>query len=206
MAPKITIVYFPIRGRAEPARLALEIAGIEYEDRRVPGAEFKETVKAQTTWGGLPWIEVDGKRLSQSAAIFRYIGTVAGLYPADAFESAKIDELIFALDDIGNANASTYREEDQEKKLAKRKEVAEGILKRHMGKFEEILQASSSGYLHGDKVSMADLTLNTFTRHWTSGMLDGIPTDWIDSFPAVKKHFDFISNIPQVKAFTEKHA
>ena len=41
---KLTLVYFDLYGRAEPIRMALWKAGVEYEDKRVTGpswAEFK---------------------------------------------------------------------------------------------------------------------------------------------------------------------
>ncbi len=36
MTPKLKLVYFNIRGRAEPARLMLAYAKVKYEDVRIP--------------------------------------------------------------------------------------------------------------------------------------------------------------------------
>ena len=41
-SPKYVLIYFPLRGRAELARLVFAAAGVEYEDRRVAGEEWQK--------------------------------------------------------------------------------------------------------------------------------------------------------------------
>ena len=52
---KMTLVYFDLYGRAEPVRMALWKAGVDYEDKRVSGdswAEFKASDKC--VYGSIP--------------------------------------------------------------------------------------------------------------------------------------------------------
>jgi len=53
-------------------------------------------------WGNLPVLEVDGKRIAQSAAICRFLGKRLNLCGADEFEAAKCDEIVDAVRDFGN--------------------------------------------------------------------------------------------------------
>jgi prostaglandin-H2 D-isomerase / glutathione transferase len=79
--PKLTLTYFDFDGgRGEPARLALSIAGIDFEDRRVRPDSWPG-LKSQMPYGALPMLEVDGRQLTQSNAINRYVGKLANLYP-----------------------------------------------------------------------------------------------------------------------------
>lgn len=60
MAPKVTLIYFDFKGRAEAARLALHMGGIEFEDKRLSREEFAE-FKPKTKFGQVPVIHVDGE-------------------------------------------------------------------------------------------------------------------------------------------------
>ena len=40
MAPKYVLIYFDVRGRAEPTRLLFKAAGVEFEDRRFSFEEW----------------------------------------------------------------------------------------------------------------------------------------------------------------------
>ena len=66
---KFKLTYFDFDGgRGEPARLALRIGGIEFEDCRIPVAEWPE-VKDNYRYHQLPELEVDGAVLNQSNVI-----------------------------------------------------------------------------------------------------------------------------------------
>ena len=96
--PKLTLVYFDFHGgRGEPARLALSIGGVPFEDRRVTFAEWS-AMKKETPYGSLPVLEVDGQRVAQSNGINRYVGKLAGLYPSDPLQAAFCDEPMDAVD------------------------------------------------------------------------------------------------------------
>ena len=70
----IQIVYFPVRARAETARMILEYGNIKYVDKSVAqyfGAGWKDA-KPKAPFGQLPLLDVDGEAIAQSGAIVRY--------------------------------------------------------------------------------------------------------------------------------------
>src|SRR3990170_1821809 len=104
---KLKLTYFDFHGgRGEPARLALSIAGIPFEDDRVPLADWPRR-KGDTPFGALPVLEADGKILAQSNAINRYVGKLADLYPSDPWQAALCDEAMEAVEDIISKIVST---------------------------------------------------------------------------------------------------
>ncbi|GMT21667.1 hypothetical protein PFISCL1PPCAC_12964, partial [Pristionchus fissidentatus] len=90
--PAYKLTYFEARGRGEVARDLFYLAGVPYEDLRIPKAEWPE-VKASTPFGYLPVLEVDGKPLPQSGAINRYLAKEFGFAGKSAFESAWVDAI-----------------------------------------------------------------------------------------------------------------
>lgn len=51
MAPKYVLIYFNVRGRAEPTRLLFKAAGVEFEDRRFTFEEWGKAEKEQLNSG-----------------------------------------------------------------------------------------------------------------------------------------------------------
>ena len=68
---KLKLTYFDFHGgRGEPARLAMSIGGVAFDDDRVQLSDW-ERRKADTPFGALPVLEVDGQVVAQSNAINR---------------------------------------------------------------------------------------------------------------------------------------
>ena len=121
---KLKLTYFDFHGgRGEPARLALSIGEIPFEDDRVPPAEW-EGRKAQTPFGALPVLERDGQVVAQSNAINRYVGKLADLYPSDPWQAALCDEVMGAVEDIGTKIGATLFLPEEQKKAWREELVA----------------------------------------------------------------------------------
>ncbi len=69
------LIYFDFAGsRGEECRIALHLAGVDFEDVRIRSAEWP-ALKPKTPFGSLPILEIPGKPpLAQSNAILVYIG------------------------------------------------------------------------------------------------------------------------------------
>ena len=93
---KLKLTYFDFDGgRGEPARLALHIGGVAFEDHRIAGKDWP-AFRDKTPFFAMPTLEVDGKIVSQSNSINRYVGKLAGLYPKDDWQALLCDEVMDA--------------------------------------------------------------------------------------------------------------
>lgn len=93
------LIYFNARGRAEVSRLIFAQAGVEYEDKRVAGEEWAK-LKPTTPTGSLPLLEVDGKQLTGSGVIARFLAERFGLAGSNDIENAEIAGIIDVLEDF----------------------------------------------------------------------------------------------------------
>ena len=202
---KIKLTYFDFhRGRGEPARLALTVGGIPFEDDRVPPADWARR-KPLTPFGALPVLEVDGQIVTQSNAINRYVGKLADLYPTDPWQAALCDEAMDAIEDIGIKIAATFDLKDEQKKTQREALVA-GPITRYLTRLSQQLEARGGRYFAGDRLSVADLKVFVWIRHLKSGLLDHIPTDLPDRVaPNLVAHYQRIVDHPSVKAYYAKH-
>src|ERR671937_438302 len=116
---KLTLTYFDFDGgRGEPARLALHVGGIAFEDQRIPGKDWP-AFRDKTPFRAMPVLEVDGKSVTQSNTINRYVGKLTGLYPKDDWQAAVCDEIMDATEDIGSRLGATIALDDAAKKKAR---------------------------------------------------------------------------------------
>ena len=92
-------------GRAEPIRMLLNHAGIEFEDVRVDYNDWQE-IKKQSDFrdffefGQMPVLERNGKFYAQSYAILRMLGKEFGYYPNDPEDMWFVDSTIMAEHDL----------------------------------------------------------------------------------------------------------
>jgi len=203
--PKLKLTYFDFHGgRGEPARLALSVGGIAFDDDRLPLAGWDRR-KADMPFGALPVLDVDGQILAQSNAINRYVGKLADLYPADPWPAALCDEVMEAVEDIINKMAATFNLPEEQKK-AQRQALAEGPITFYLTRLQQRLEAHGGRYFAADRLSVADLKVFIWIRNLRSGVLDHIPTDLPDRVaPKLMEHYERVKNDPGVKAYYAKH-
>jgi len=202
--PKLKLTYFDFHGgRGEPARLALAMGGIPFEDDRVTFADWPRR-KPETPFGALPLLEVDGKILAQSNAINRYVGKLANLYPTDPWQAALCDETMEAVEDIINKIAATMFLPDEQKK-SERKVLADGPIPFYLTALERRLEQHGGRYFAGDRLSVADLKVFMLLRQLRSGVLDHVPTDLPDRLASkLVEHYQRIKAEPGVAAYYAK--
>ena len=200
--PELKLTYFDFHGgRGEPARLAMFMGGIEFEDRRVPLAEWP-AVKEETPFHAVPVLEVDGKTLTQSNAINRYVGKLAGLYPSDPWQAALCDEVMDAIEDIVNEVVATFTIENEEEKRAARQALADGPLRFYLERLQTRLEQTGGEYFADNRLTVADLKVFVWIRNLRSGLLDYIPTDLPDRIaPLLVEHLERVNKHPKITAY-----
>lgn len=201
---KLKLTYFDFDGgRGEPARLAFHIGDVAFEDHRIAGKDWP-AFRDQTPFLAMPILEVDGRVVSQSNSINRYVGKLTGLYPKDDWQAFLCDEVMDAAEDISTQIAQTIDLPEDAKKKA-RAELAEGRLPRYLEQFEARLKAAGGEYFVDRHLTVADLKVFMLIRWLRSGVLDHIPKDLVDRVaPQLVKHFDRVANHPKIVAYYQR--
>jgi glutathione S-transferase len=199
--PGYKLTYFDFDGgRGEPIRIALHAAGADFVDERLTFSEFGEMRKS-TRFNVLPELEIDGAAVSQSNALCRYVGKLAGLYPDDDLQALYCDEVMDALEDMNHYIVPTFSLKGDELKEAREKLVA-GWLTIYLKGIGELLARGGGEYFADNRLTVADLKAFVQTRWLSSGSLDHIPTDLVQRVaPALIEHLSRIESDPVVTAY-----
>lgn len=201
----LTLNYFNGRGLAETSRLILAVADKKYNDFRYPlevidwktynmvREEFdadKASGKLWRSMGKLPFLEVDGKVISQSKAIERYLARKYDLMGENDEQAALIDSYCEYIRDFKTAYQAVRKAENKEE--AMKKWFGE-TLPEKLCSFDKILcentdfQNISSKiksvleterFSVGIKLSLADIVIYSFL------------VDFFDNKEGVKKSFE----------------
>jgi len=198
---KLKLTYFDFDGgRGEPARLALHIGGIAFEDHRISGKDWPG-FRDMMPFLGMPTLEVDGKVVSQSNSINRYVGKLAGLYPKDDWQALLCDEVMDAAEDISTRIAHTIDLAEDAKKKA-REELVAGPITRYLEQFQARLKAARGEYFADQRLTVADLKIFMWVRWLRAGVLDHIPKDLVDRVaPLLVKHSERVASHPGVAEY-----
>ncbi|XP_064616477.1 glutathione S-transferase-like [Liolophura sinensis] len=200
--PTYKLTYFPLRARAEPARLIFAYAGEKYEDIRIPFDEWPKH-KQKMPFRQLPVLEVDGKQLSQSYAIVRYLANEFGLGGKNKWEAAEADQYTGAIEDLFVATARIHFEKDASRKAEDLKKYKEGTASGFLQPFEATLAKSSSGFLVGSGLTYADLCFFNLLG-FMEGMLKEDAKAITSTFPNIQKHRQKIESLPKIAEWIKK--
>ena len=197
--------------RAEVLRVSLFISNIPFEDVRISREEFINMIKTGYLPNGkkvpfhqLPVIEVDSEIIGQTGAIARYCGKISNLYSNDNINAAKIDQIIDAATDITNLVSPTIREKDEQKKFEDRLLLKNKLLPRWFRYLENILSESTSDWFVENKMTIADIAMWRLLGWLISGIIDGIPTTIVDSYPKLKNIHTNVHHHPKVQEWMLK--
>ena len=214
---KIKLTYFNIEGVAEPVRLALALAGQEYEDDRIEFSAWKDT-KATTPYGALPLMTVDdGPVRTQSMAMLRWVGTTCSktLYPADKLY--QVEEAIGVLEDINKAwqpnlyislrphnygYPEGFSKTDEGKELCKkmRQTWIKDELPKYLDRIVGLLDRADGWIVPGtSEPTIADCLAAAQLRTFTRGHVDHVDTQCLETHPKVVAYLQKFFDLPQIK-------
>lgn len=195
------LTYFDFDGgRAEPIRIAFHAAGIDFEDHRISFPEFGE-MRRTTRFSSVPVLEIDGAAITQSNAMCRYIGKLAGLYPEDGLQALYCDEAMGAIEDLLHYVVHTFGLEGEELKVAREK-LVDGWLSIYLRGLQELLTRGGGEYFADSRMTVADLKVYMQTKSLLSGTLDHVPADIVQRLaPGLVAHAERIENDPRVVAY-----
>ncbi|MGE0625690.1 MAG: glutathione S-transferase family protein [Pseudomonadales bacterium] len=160
----------PLSPFVRKAMLALEYKGLEYESQKTFPNEKSEPFQSISPLGKIPVLDHDGFTIPDTSVICRYLDRIApekSLYPADAKEEARALWLEEYADTrlIENC-AGVFQERLMKPRLLKQptdEARLAGILDTTLPACLDYLESivPESGYLVGDRLSIADLSVVT---------------------------------------------
>lgn len=201
--PKLTYFDTPA-SRGEECRLAFHVAGVEFEDNRIPATAWA-AVKPTTPFGVLPVLEwEDHPPLGESNAILTLIGRRYGLHPEDLFEAARHEALLSHAEGLRHHVAPTLRIADAAEKKTAREALAASYLP-NWGACAE-LQLRGGPFVAGAKLHVVDIKLYMIVRWFASGTLDHIPATVFASFPKLTRLYEAVKDDARIKAWYAKRS
>ncbi|HEY8090481.1 MAG TPA: glutathione S-transferase family protein [Polyangiaceae bacterium] len=197
---KPRLIYFdaPV-SRGEECRLALHVAGVEFEDVRVKREDWP-TLKPTTPFGSVPVLEMHGHPpLAQSNAILGLVGRQYGLHPQDPFEAARHEAMMCHVEDLRAGVGPSLRIADEAEKKKVRQELVATFLPTWAEKVER--QLGDGPFFAGSKLHVVDLKLHMAVRWFAGGKVDHVPATIFSSFPKLERVHDAVRDDARVKSW-----
>lgn len=206
--------YTHTQGRAEPIRLAFLLGSVDYEDERVQSSADFQALKPTLPYGSLPILHLpsedddnttSSRTVTQSIAMLRYAGKLAGLYPMDADLALTVDEVV---DVVNNDVMPALQVEAQEKH-------SDRFVKEIIPRYVEVLdrrvgETSENGpFVLGDHVTIADLMIcklvNEVREEGGRGLEASVPRECVDHCEHLMRSYHSVMSIPEVKEWHQSH-
>jgi glutathione S-transferase len=206
--------YWPtIQGRGEFVRLALEAAGLAYEDcaRRDGGEKaLLADMKKRGARGPFapPYIEAEGDTIAQVADILLYLGDMHGLTPSDPALRYWLHQLQLTVTDIvaevhnvhHPVGAMDYYHDQKPEAARAARGFREQRMPKFLGYFERATEAIEGDWLAGDSWSPADTSLFQLVaglRYMFPRRMTAIEGD----YPGVIALHDRVAALPGIAAY-----
>eukprot|EP01056_Protomagalhaensia_sp_Gyna25_P000124 Protomagalhaensia_sp_Gyna_25__123@NODE_105_length_5226_cov_230_702911_g82_i0_p2_GENE_NODE_105_length_5226_cov_230_702911_g82_i0NODE_105_length_5226_cov_230_702911_g82_i0_p2_ORF_typecomplete_len610_score131_18GST_N/PF02798_20/4e09GST_N/PF02798_20/2_4e03GST_N/PF02798_20/8_1e10GST_C_3/PF14497_6/7_5e06GST_C_3/PF14497_6/3_9e05GST_N_3/PF13417_6/0_0066GST_N_3/PF13417_6/1_4e03GST_N_3/PF13417_6/4_7e06GST_N_4/PF17172_4/0_036GST_N_4/PF17172_4/3e02GST_N_4/PF17172_4/0_78GST_C_5/PF16865_5/0_00014GST_C_5/PF168 len=189
------LYYYDWPGKAEPIRLALHVAGIEFEDIRLKDEEVA-TMKERSPNKLVPFMEVGTTIYCESTAILKMVAEWAGMVPATAQGRYDADMLVSAYQDFEDAMKHHY-------KTGATSPIAE-TLKPLYSSIEDLLKSLVSNRDTNKGIFDGNLTyaeIYVAAEHLNARALHAVTDANEDQWPTIKSVAQAILDHPRVKTY-----
>jgi glutathione S-transferase len=198
---KPRLIYFDNpASRGEECRLALHVAGVDFEDVRIQRDAWP-ALKPSTPFGSMPVLEMPGQpALGQSNAILALVGRLHGLHPSDPFEAARHEAMMAHVEDLRAMLAPSARMTDEAEKKKAREALVASTLPRWAEHAEKHV-APEGPFFGGAKINVVDFKIYIAYRWLASGKLDHVPNDIFSSYLKLTRVHDAVRDDARVQAW-----
>jgi len=201
-ASPFVITYFPVRGRAELARLICEEAKLPYKNNFIFG-DALAALKPELAFGQVPYLTREGQdsvKLVQSIAIARFLAREANLVPSNPLDAARCDMIVDGAGDLYSAWGTAYWV-PKDQREAKLQEFKTSKLEFFLQKFEQLLtQNGGQFFVTKNALSWADLAVYNVLEHLQFFESN---KNYLEKYTNLHAFFNAIANRPNLKAYIE---
>ena len=144
--------------------------------------------------------------MAQSNTILRYIGKLTKLYPEDPLQSARVDELLDAVEDLILQLIPSMKEQDKNKQKEMREQLVKEVFPKWFNFLEKrVSKFGDKNFAVGDSITIADFKIASFAHRMTCGAMDHVPTTVLDQFPHLISIRDQVLQHEKIKEWFEKN-
>eukprot|EP00012_Vannella_robusta_P006505 CAMPEP_0206195582 /NCGR_PEP_ID=MMETSP0166-20121206/7931_1 /ASSEMBLY_ACC=CAM_ASM_000260 /TAXON_ID=95228 /ORGANISM="Vannella robusta, Strain DIVA3 518/3/11/1/6" /LENGTH=207 /DNA_ID=CAMNT_0053612879 /DNA_START=163 /DNA_END=783 /DNA_ORIENTATION=- len=198
MAAKLT--YFNGRGRAEVVRYVLAGAGIEFTEEFLEKPEDIEALRAtgKLIFRQVPLLEIDGRAITQTEAMIRYIARNYGLYGSSEDEMIRCDMIYDGLKDaqVGLCGVKMEFLPSDVEKEANKKQMKEKIAK-YFPMLQGFLADNNGKFLVGDRLSFVDLVF----LHDLEWVQDCLGEEILKEYATIQAYRFQLQSLPNVAKY-----
>jgi len=190
----VNLTYFKGRGRAETTRWMLAANQIDFTNTAIETPEDLSQLRAtgKLPFDQLPLLEIDGRCLSQSSAMVRYLARQGGFYGDNDKQAADCDLVAGVVADFAEAALQAAFQPTPQ--------AAIDMLTARFAKFgpcfEAWITANGNGVCAGNRLSFADIVL----AEALSGYLEHCP-QILDQTPHLKALIERVLEMPGIKRY-----
>ena len=205
--------YWPsIQGRGEFVRLALEAAGLDYDDcARDAGADgLVADMKARTGRRPFapPYLEIDGLVIAQVADILLYLGDRHGLAPSNIADRYWLHQLQLTVADLvaevhnvhHPVDLMAYYDDQKPEAARAAMQFREQRLPKYLTHFEAAIDANPGDWLIDHRWTYADTSLFQLVeglRYMFSRRMAAIERD----YPNLVRIHDQVGELPGIRSY-----
>jgi glutathione S-transferase len=190
------IVYFDIRGRAEPIRLLLEEADVAYEDVQI-GQEEWPKVRPTTPFGRVPIYRDGDLEIPETYAILNYLARKHDLVAKDEPGRVRCDVAVEAFRDYGERLGAVFGALSATSDEGRRSFIMEELPER-LSALEALYASNSgeSGWWSGESLTIADFA----AFYQLEGIGNHFP-DALSGFDGLNAFQAKFSSRPRIQAY-----
>ena len=168
---------------------------------KIHSARFPIIQFLATPTGKLPLLEVDGKQLPESGAIFRYLAKQHGLAPKDDWENAQMESAVEYFKDFGVEVRPFFlvamgRKEGDKEDLYKNSYIP--AADKVYARIGDILSKTTSGFLANSGVSWGDFYVAEATETFK-----GVDAEFASRYPHMIEHHKKVYDLPQLQKYLQ---
>ncbi|CEF67662.1 Protein dispatched [Strongyloides ratti] len=197
------LTYFGVRGYGEPARLMFRHAGVDFDDNVIDHSVWPK-IKPTTPFGQVPVLEVEGKQIAQSFAIYRFLGNKFGLCPGNEVDKAMADSIAEYVKEFDNKAHDYFiiiLGFMQGDKDAEWKNKVLPAVEQYFPVITNWLKAAGNGYLTKAGLSWVDF----FAAEKLGNVVNTCQTV-AAKYPEIKAFVDKIYSLPTIKSYVESRS